>query len=100
MRTVININAEENAAMHYGKTIALVGDAAATLKKLIQTLRVREQKPPDGPSDWYKDCQEQRQDWEAFKQARYSQPTLFDEVWGREVLTQPAVLKVALDWAR
>ena len=99
VKTVININAEENAAMHYGKTIAFVGDASATLKKLIQTLRARDQKSPDGQSDWFKDCQRKRQDWEEFKQARYSQPTLYDEVWGRDVLTQPAALKVALDWA-
>jgi len=100
VRTVININVQENAALHYGKTIALVGDAAATLEKLIQTLQLREQKSPDKHSAWYKDCQEQRQAWEAFKRSRYDQATLYDEVWGQEVLTQPAALKVALDWAR
>ena len=36
---VININADVHAAMHYNKTLALVGDAAHTLRHLCQELR-------------------------------------------------------------
>ena len=43
---------------------------------------------------------EQRRAWEAFKAQRYGRPTLYDEVWGGEILTQPAAIKVAADWAR
>jgi len=31
---------------------------------------------------------------------RYQSPVLYDEVWDSEVLTQPAAIKVATDWAR
>lgn len=36
-----------------------------------------------------------KQEWEAFKAERYGTPGLRDEVWEREVLTQPAAIKIA-----
>ena len=32
--------------------------------------------------------------------ARYDTPLLYDELWERPVLTQPAAIKIATDWAR
>jgi len=78
----------------------MVGDAGPTLRRLIEALRERGAKPPDAPSPWMRACAEQRQAWEAFKAQRHSHPTLFDEVWGEVVLTQPAAIKIATDWAR
>jgi 3D-(3,5/4)-trihydroxycyclohexane-1,2-dione acylhydrolase (decyclizing) len=46
------------------------------------------------------ECGEQRRAWEAFKSQRYQTPTLYDEAWGVEVLTQPAAIKAASDWAK
>jgi 3D-(3,5/4)-trihydroxycyclohexane-1,2-dione acylhydrolase (decyclizing) len=45
-------------------------------------------------------CGEKRREWEAFKAERHNNPTLYDKVWGAEVLTQPAAIKIATDWAR
>jgi 3D-(3,5/4)-trihydroxycyclohexane-1,2-dione acylhydrolase (decyclizing) len=100
VQRVININTDPDAAMHYGKTIALVGDAGPTLRKLIETLRQRGAKSSDSPSPWMVECAKQRQAWEEFKQQRYNTPTLYDEAWGEELLTQPMAIKVATDWAR
>ena len=97
---VININADLEAAMHYGKTIALVGDAALTLQKLNDTLRERKTKSSASPSPWMSACTQQRQAWEEFKQQRYNTPTLYDKAWDKELLTQPMAIKVAADWAR
>jgi 3D-(3,5/4)-trihydroxycyclohexane-1,2-dione acylhydrolase (decyclizing) len=98
VQSVININADLDTATHYGRTIALVGDAGATLRELNNRLK---QKPPKpGNSPWFRVCSEKRREWENFKQQRYDQPTLYDEVWGKDVLTQPAVIKAATDWAR
>ena len=97
---VININTDLDTATHYGKTIALVGDAGPTLRKLVETLKQRGVKALDSPSPWMIECTKQRQAWEAFKAQRYNTPTLYDEVWGEEVLTQPAAIKAATDWAR
>jgi len=35
-----------------------------------------------------------------FRQARYEAPSLYDDTWQAEVLTQPAAIKTAADWAR
>jgi 3D-(3,5/4)-trihydroxycyclohexane-1,2-dione acylhydrolase (decyclizing) len=96
---VVNINTDTETATHYGKTLAFVGDAAATLRVLNTALRSRQPKVTQQPSPWLAESTEQRKVWETFKAARYACPTLPDPRWG-EVLTQPAVIKAASDWAR
>lgn len=98
-RHIININADMDAATHYNQTLPLVGDIESTLQQLIQTLRQRPRKAT-GTSAWLAACSAKRQEWDAYRQERYAHPTLFDESWGAEVLTQPAVVKAATDWAR
>lgn len=100
VREVININADIEAAMHYGKSIALIGDTAATLRQLNRTLREKRRSRKGEPSEWLRDCTAKRREWDAFREERYKNPCLYDEVWGREVLTQPAAIKIATDWAR
>jgi 3D-(3,5/4)-trihydroxycyclohexane-1,2-dione acylhydrolase (decyclizing) len=95
---VININTDPDDATHYGKTLALVGDARATLEMLFEAVKAQGRDGEGGA--WLKRCTEKRLEWEAFKEARYSNPTLYDEVWQAEVLTQPAAIKAATDWAR
>jgi 3D-(3,5/4)-trihydroxycyclohexane-1,2-dione acylhydrolase (decyclizing) len=97
---VININTDSEAVTHYGKTIALLGDAGPTLIKLCQALRQRGARPPDSVSPWMAACAAQRRAWEAFKARRYGTLTLYDEAWQAQVLTQPAAIKAAADWAR
>lgn len=99
VQRVININTDPEAAMHYGRTIALVGDAGPTLRKLIDVLGQRSKESLETDSTWLAECSRQRQVWNEFKAQRYNRPTLFDEGWGREVLTQPAAIKAAIDWA-
>ncbi len=74
------------------------GTPALTLRELNDRLKQRPFKPKNSP--WFKVCSEKRREWESFKQQRFIHPTLFDEVWGKDVLTQPAVIKAATDWAR
>jgi len=100
VKTVININADPAAALHYRKTIALVGDAALTLRNLIGAIKGYPEKSEIVNSSWYQQCSEKRKEWDAHKAERYTHPVLYDECWGREVLTQPAAIKTATDWAR
>ncbi len=96
---VININADLETAIHYGKTLALVGDAAETLRCLNETLRQMPAKNEGQPSAWAQACAEQHKAWMEFKALRYAQPALQDDYWGEPVLTQPAAIKAASDWA-
>lgn len=101
VRQVIDVNADPDAATHYQHTIALVGDAAPTLRRLVEALEERGSgSPPAAASPWLAECSAQRQAWEAFKARRYECPTLYDEAWGTEVLTQPAAIRAAVTWAR
>ncbi len=97
-RQVININADLEDALHYNRTLPLVGDVGKTLAKLNQVL----EKVTDSrdKNTWLTSCGEQKQLWQGMKAARLASPVLFDEYWQEEVLTQPAVLLTALKWAR
>jgi len=106
LKQVININAEIEAAInynsdeHYGSSIALVGDIRLTLQQLLQELRKGRGKTGGKPSDWFRECSGKRAEWEQFKKQRYEHPLLYDDVWKKEVLTQPAAIKAAADWAK
>jgi 3D-(3,5/4)-trihydroxycyclohexane-1,2-dione acylhydrolase (decyclizing) len=97
---VININTDLDSALHYNRTLALIGDAGPTLTRLNRFLAKRGAGKRRETSPWMAACAEQRAAWEAFKQKRYAAPTLHDPRWGGEVLTQPAAIKIATDWAR
>ncbi|MFI5398806.1 MAG: thiamine pyrophosphate-dependent enzyme [Candidatus Binatia bacterium] len=99
VRHVVNINADLHTATHYSRSTALVGDAVPTLRRLIDELRALPHRSA-GESQWLANCRQQRERWEAFKAERYNMPCLHDEVWKEAVLTQPAVIKAATDWAR
>lgn len=97
---VININTDVCDVTHYGRTVALLGDAAPTLRRLVKVLKERGASDFRGPSKWLAECFAKREEWEAFKAERYKTPCLYSEMWAGEVLTQPAVIKTATDWAR
>ena len=51
------------------------------------------------PNGWLP-VPERKRAWQAFKAERISHPVLMDEYWGGPVLTQPAAIKIATDWAK
>ena len=96
VKRVINFNADLDDVLHYNQTLAFLGDVRATLARLLTSLEpVRTEK-----SAWVKTCEEKKAVWQDFKQLRYDNPKLYGPYWDDEVLTQPAVIKVATDWAR
>ncbi|MBN1882978.1 MAG: thiamine pyrophosphate-binding protein [Deltaproteobacteria bacterium] len=97
---VININGDVSAATHYTKTTAMIGDIKATLKKLNEALKKKGVSSQKGASEWFKNCRKKREEWDRFREQRYDTPEIYDETWKREVMTQPAVIKAASDWAR
>ena len=100
IKQVININVDISAVMHYNKTIALVGDVTATLQRLITELKVRKIDKSKSKSQWVKECGKKKKEWEFFKARRYRTPCLYDKALDREVFTQPAAIKTAVDWAK
>ncbi len=102
VKRVININADGRDAQHYNKTIALVGDAKGTLAKMNEAIAARlgDKQKVKGKSKWFAECEKKKKEWTAFKRARFDAPVLFDEKRGEKLLTQPAAVKIAADFAR
>ena len=97
-KRVITINPDPYTANHYARNIALVGDAAATLDELRRRLDEADHWIDAG--HWLAECSAKRDEWRAWRQERYDRQTLHDPIWARDVLTQPAAIKAALDWAK
>ena len=100
VKGVVNINGDVEAATHLRKTVALIGDAAKTLGKLNDELRKSKAEGEGTKLKWLKECGDKRREWDDFRQKRYDNPVLFDETFKEKVLTQPAAIKAATDWAR
>ena len=100
VKQVISINTDSDAVMHYNKTIGLIGDAGPTLAMLNDELEGLAAGEPGTQSPWFAECTKKRCEWEDFKKHRYDTPALTDPMWGEPVLTQPAAIKAATDWAR
>lgn len=100
VENVINLNTDVDDATHYNRTLALLGDARLTLQHLNEVLKQHPPKVDRDCSDWFSACKEKRVQWQDLIQTRMEQPILFDPVWKQEVLTQPAAIKTALDWAK
>ena len=96
VQRVININADLDDATHYHRTLALVGDVRRTLEKLNQAFS------PNGgdKAEWQAACAVRKTEWQALKAERENHPILKDDYWGEPVLTQPAAIKIATDWAK
>jgi 3D-(3,5/4)-trihydroxycyclohexane-1,2-dione acylhydrolase (decyclizing) len=98
VQAVININADFEDAVHYNRTLPLVGDIRSTLAFLNNTLEKLSKM--NSKSSWREECASRKKAWQELKNKRIAFPTLFDDYWHQEVLTQPAVIKTTLDWAK
>jgi 3D-(3,5/4)-trihydroxycyclohexane-1,2-dione acylhydrolase (decyclizing) len=96
VKQVININADLEDAQHYANTLVLLGDARRTLLKLNKA--IEPQRVPK--TDWLTACEKSKVAWAEYKTRRYLNPLLSDGYWKETVLTQPAAIKIATDWAR
>ena len=99
VKHIINFNLDPQHAGHYNRTLAILGDAKANLAQWVEMLKARGAKPADGSSAWAKAIFAKKADWGAFKRKRYECPPLMDAAWGKPVLTQPAAIKIACDFA-
>jgi 3D-(3,5/4)-trihydroxycyclohexane-1,2-dione acylhydrolase (decyclizing) len=96
VKRVININADLDDASHYHQTLPLVGDVRHTLARLNAALDQMNGKN----KAWLDQCASEKEAWQSFKHARGMNPVLLDEYWGESVLTQPAAITIATQWAK
>jgi 3D-(3,5/4)-trihydroxycyclohexane-1,2-dione acylhydrolase (decyclizing) len=97
-QAVININGDFADALHYNKTVALIGDIGAVAARLAARL-----KSAKGNADkraWLDACAARKAEWTAYKRRRYDAPPLRDDAWQKPVLAQPAAIKIVADFAK
>lgn len=96
-KKIININCEYEDLGQYNRSIRIQGDAEAVLRKLNMMLENTEKTACD--PTWIASCTEKKAEWEAYKQARFENPVIEDVKQGKALLTEPAAIKIAVDFA-
>jgi len=99
VREVININTDIDDALHYNRTVPLIGNCGAILQKLNNILASELNDVKSGKTEWIAECGFYKQKWLEFKMLRVNKPVLYDVVWEKAVLTQPAALQIAIDFS-
>ena len=94
-QAVVNINGDLADALHYNKTVALIGDISAVAERLAAKLGVAKNK-----SEWLNACAAKKAEWAAYKRQRFEAKPINDEVWKKPVLAQPAAVKIVADFAK
>jgi 3D-(3,5/4)-trihydroxycyclohexane-1,2-dione acylhydrolase (decyclizing) len=97
-QAVININGDFADALHYNKTVALIGDIGAVASRLAARLDAAKASANKGA--WLKACATKKKEWADYKAKRYASPPLVDQAWQKSVLTQPAAIKIVADFAK
>jgi 3D-(3,5/4)-trihydroxycyclohexane-1,2-dione acylhydrolase (decyclizing) len=97
-QAVININGDLADALHYNKTLALIGDISAVADRLAAKLEKSSASIDKKP--WLKACAEKKAEWAAYKQKRFECSPLRDDAWQKPALPQPAAIKIVADFAK
>jgi len=96
-KKIININCDYDDLGQYNNSVRIQGNAEAVLGKLNELLKINTERATD-PA-WIDSCVAKKEEWNAFKKARYDKAVLDDEKQGPAILTQPAAIKMAVDFA-
>ena len=96
---VININADLADMMHYNNTLGLNGDIGVILNQLNTAIETKKINRSNTKKSWIEDCRKKKKEWSDFKNRIYTNEVLKDEAFGRDVLTQPAAIKLAVDFS-
>jgi len=98
-KAVININGDLEDVAHYSLTTALPGDIPVVADRLAAEV-ARIGGDGAGKKAWLSACAAKKEEWRAYRQARFTAPPMNDEAWQRPVLAQPAAIKVVADFAK
>lgn len=100
VENVINLNADLIDVQHYNRSLAVTGDVGACLDRLLTALVPRKKEIGRNKSAWLAQCLAKKEEWIRFKQKQYASGPVFDDAWGRSLMTQPQVIKLACDFCK
>ncbi len=96
---VVNINADLADMMHYNNTLGLNGDIGVILNQLNSAIESKKISRSNTKNNWIEECRKKKKEWSDFKNRIYKNEVLKDEAFGKDVLTQPAAIKLAVDFS-
>ncbi len=101
VKNIININTDTGDLGQYNRTLPLPGDAGLVVSRLIKSLKSAgsESNGQKKLNKWQEECYRKKVEWESFKRIRYKAPLLYDKKYKTEIITQPAAIKIAVDFA-
>ncbi|MFC6487877.1 thiamine pyrophosphate-dependent enzyme [Nitratireductor sp. GCM10026969] len=97
-KAVININGDIGDVTHYANTLPLPGDIGAVIKRLMPVLKPG--KSSAAGEEWLRQCAAKKMEWASWKRERVEAAPVFDEVWRKPVLTQPAAIHAVAAFAK
>jgi 3D-(3,5/4)-trihydroxycyclohexane-1,2-dione acylhydrolase (decyclizing) len=97
---VININGDLADAVHYNRTVPLIGDIGIAIRQFLDALRVANGVPPGSAEPWLAACTAAKEAWQTHRRARWDAEPIADPVWGRPVLGQPTAIHIVDRFAR
>ena len=99
-KAVININADLSDMLHYNNTLGLNGDIGVVLGQLNALIKNKKISIKKRSATWSNACTSKKKEWSLFKNKIYKNEILKDKSFEKQVLSQPAAIKVACDFAK
>ena len=99
-KAVININADLSDMLHYHNTLGLNGNIGVVLGQLNTLIKNKNISIKKRSAAWSKACTSKKKEWSLFKNKIYKNEILKDKSFEKQVLSQPAAIKVACDFAK
>ena len=99
-KAVININADLSDMLHYHNTLGLNGNIGVVLGQLNTLIKNKNISIKKRSAAWSKACNSKKKEWSLFKNKIYKNEILKDKSFDKQVLSQPAAIKVACDFAK
>ena len=100
VKKVINFNADLIDVQHYNQSLAVTGDIGACIGRLLAALEPLKTEIGQNRSTWLDQCKAKKLEWTRFKERQFTLPPVYDEAWGRPLMTQPQAVKVACDFCK
>ncbi|MBN2659010.1 MAG: thiamine pyrophosphate-binding protein [Spirochaetales bacterium] len=98
-RRIININTQIEDLSQYNNSISIPGDASSVISIICDKIgKIRDIKGTETEL-WLEEGGEKKREWLDLILRRRREPVLHDPKWGRPVLTQPAAIDLAVDFA-
>ncbi len=98
-RAVININASPEDALHYNKTVPLIGDIGLIAIELADAAEREGLSQDPERSAWLAACGGKKAEWRRHLEAVLAESTRLDARWGRPILTQASAIKAVAEFS-